>query len=325
MSARGWSIVFFERDVEWYRSNRDLPDPDFCDLRLYEDLPDLGSISADVILVGSLVHRGAELIDSLSSWDRPLFYYDIDTPITLSRLGAAGETDYLRADQIQRFETYFSFAGGPALDELEDVWQAKAAEALYCGVDPEVYRPTAADPRFECTVSYLGTHAADRQQAVEKMLFAPARALPSERFYLAGAQYPPMHLPPNVTHEIHVYQRDHAALYCSSRATLNLTRESMRRYGWSPSTRIFEAGACGACIISDNWPGLSTLFAPDRELLLAEDCSDVLRHLEELTDERRDAIGSALRDRVLSEHTYERRAAQMEAAFERVLVTPGVR
>lgn len=148
------------------------------------------------------------------------------------------------------------------------------------------------------------------------MLFAPAEVLSTARFFLAGAQYPPMRLPPNVTHVIHVYQRDHAALYCSSWATLNMTRSSMRRYGWSPSTRMFEAAASGACVISDTWPGLDQLFVSEREVLLADNRHDVLHHLSSLSAERRGAIGNAARERVLREHTYSRRALQMERVLD---------
>jgi spore maturation protein CgeB len=176
------------------------------------------------------------------------------------------------------------------------------------------------DPRFECTLSYVGTYAADRQPAVEDLFFAPARALPEDRFFLAGAQYPPeVQLPANVVHEIHVYPRDHSALYCSSRATLNLTRQSMRQYGWSPSTRLFEAAASGACIISDTWPGLDTLLDVNREVLLATSTEDVMHHVEALSPERSNEIGAAARTRVLREHTYEQRAAQVEAAFDRAM------
>jgi spore maturation protein CgeB len=321
LAARGWRITFFERDVEWYRSNRDLPDPAYCNLRLYDDWPDASAAvrAADAVLVGSLVSQGAEIVDWLADQDRPLFFYDIDTPVTLVALNRDRETTYLRASQVPLFETYFSFAGGPALRELEQIWGARHAEALYCGVDTYVYRPVAPESRFECLLSYMGTYAADRQPAVVEMLFAPARARPGDRFFLAGAQYPPMDLPGNVSHEVHVYPRDHAALYCSSQATLSLTRAAMRKYGWAPSTRLFEAAACGACIISDTWPGLDQLFAPDAEVLLAENCSDVLRHLAELSRERRAAIGTAARERVLRDHTYERRAEQVEAALERAI------
>ncbi len=322
LAERGWTITFFERDVEWYRSNRDLADPDFCDLRFYTDQPDADAAvrAADAVMVGSFVHNGAALIDWLATQSRPLFFYDIDTPITLVNLAQSGATEYLRADQVPTFQTYFSFAGGPALIELEQRWGSRHAEALYCAVDTTVYRPVPSDPRFECLLSYVGTYAADRQPSVEDLFLAPARALPDQRFFLAGAQYPSdLRLPPNVQHEVHVYPRDHSALYCSSRATLNLTRQSMRQYGWSPSTRLFEAAASGACIISDTWPGLDTLLEVDHEVLLASTTQDVMRHVEALSPRRAGQIGAAARERVLGEHTYAHRAVQVEAAFDRAI------
>ncbi|HEY0583308.1 MAG TPA: glycosyltransferase [Chloroflexota bacterium] len=324
LDARDWQITFFERDVEWYASNRDLPAPDFCDLRLYPTwsaaIPEAQAAiqAADAVLVGSLVADGQAIVDYLAQHSpAPLLFYDIDTPVTLVELRQSRQTAYLRADQVPLFDVYYSFAGGPALAELESTWGATLAEPLYCGVDSLVYRPVTADPRFACTLNYMGTFTADRQPAVEHLLFAPARARPEERFILAGPQYPSMDLPPNVMHQMHVYPRDHAALYCSSRATLNLTRSAMREYGWAPSTRLFEAAASGACIISDTWPGLEHFFSPDREILLAQTTHDVLRHLDALTPERRNTLAAAARSRVLADHTYDRRAQQFEAALER--------
>ena len=321
LATRGWDITFFERDVEWYASNRDLAQPDFCDLRLYADWPAAHTDAehavrdADAVMVGSLVDDGADIIDWLRGRDRPLVFYDIDTPITLVELRATARTRYVRADQIPWFDVYFSFAGGPALSELEHTWGARSARALYCAVDSLVYHPVPTDPRFACAMSYMGTYAEDRQPLVENLLIAPARARPQDRFILAGPQYPEMHLPPNLVHDPHVYPRDHAALYCSSGATLNLTRRAMRSYGWAPSTRLFEAAACGACIISDTWPGLDALFTPETEILLAESAADVLAHLDRLTPMRREAIGAAARARVLSGHTYAHRAQEFERAL----------
>jgi spore maturation protein CgeB len=326
LSARDWQITFFERDVEWYASNRDLAHPEFCDLQLYTDwvsaIPraEAAVRDADAVLVGSLVSDGQAILDWLVSFDRLRLFYDIDTPVTLVELRRARCTRYLRADQIPLVNVYFSFAGGPALTELEATWGAPIATALYCGVDTLVYRPVAPDDeRFQCALGYMGTYTADRQSAVEDLLIAPARARPNERFILAGPQYPLMSLPPNVIHEQHLYPRDHAAFYCSSRATLNLTRQAMRDYGWAPSTRLFEAAACGACIISDTWPGLDRLFEPCTEILLAENGRDVLLHLDTLSPRRRQQIGLAARTRVMREHTYERRAEQFEHAVEQSL------
>ncbi len=317
LHARDWQITFFERDVEWYRSNRDLSAPDYCDLRLYDGWPDATTEvqRADAVLMGSLVPNGAAILDWLTTLDRPLYFYDIDTPITLSGLRVAGATEYLRAEQIPSFEVYFSFTGGPALTELEHDWRARRAEALYCAVDPTLHSPRPVDPRFECLLGYMGTYAADRQPHLEALLIDTARHRPHERFMIAGPQYPPMDLPHNVRHEIHLYPRDHAAFYSSNTATLNLTRDAMRRYGWSPASRLFEAAACGACIISDRWPGLDDLLEPDTEILLADSRSDVETHLDSLTAERRRNIGRAARERVLNEHTFAHRAEQVEQAL----------
>jgi spore maturation protein CgeB len=319
LAARGWEITFFERDVEWYRSNRDVTAPDYCDLVLYDDFPPAEAAvhAADAVLVGSYVPDGQRLVDWLAGMRRPLFFYDIDTPITLTSLQHTREAAYLRADQIPLFEVYFSFTGGPALAELESRWLARHAETLYCGVDPLVYRPVAADPRFTCSLGYMGTYAADRQARLEGLLIKTARARPNQCFLLAGPQYPPMDLPPNIRHDNHVYPRDHAAFYSSNFATLNLTRDAMRRYGWSPASRLFEAAACGACIISDIWPGLDSVLEPGREVLLADSQADVAAHLDALTPRRREAIGNAARERVLREHTFANRAEQVDAAISR--------
>ncbi len=319
LAVRGWDITFFERDVEWYRLHRDLPDPTCCDLRLYEDWTTVRADAAtavraaDAVLVGSYAGDAQTIIDWLTIQGRPTYFYDIDTPITLTALRNFGEAEYLRADQIPFFDAYFSFTGGPALQEIENVWHCRQAVALYCGVDSDVYRPSPMDPRYACALGYMGTYAPDRQPKLEALLIEAARRLPSDRFLIAGPLYPPTEHPANLIYIDHVNPGDHAAFYCSNRATLNLTREAMVRYGWSPSVRLFEAAACGACIISDVWSGLDELLEPDQEILFASTIQDVLAHIQSLTPERRYAIGAAARRRILTNHTYEQRARLFES------------
>jgi spore maturation protein CgeB len=74
---------------------------------------------------------------------------------------------------------------------------------------------------------------------------------------------------------------------------------------------VFEAAGAGACVITDAWEGIATFLEPDVEVLVAADGEDVASHLCELTLTRAQAIGAAGRRRVLAEHTYERRAAQV--------------
>jgi spore maturation protein CgeB len=325
LAARGHRVVFFEKDVLWYRENRDLPRPDYCELVLYDDWQRVAPRAraelrdADVAMVGSYFPDGHAAIDTVTASPVPIkTFYDIDTPVTLANLRTEGKTDYLRADQVPLFDVYFSFTGGPMLRELERRFGARRAVPLYCSFDPERYhrRPTK---RYQCDLSYMGTYARDRQPKLDAMLLEPARLLPARRFIVAGPQYPKaIAWPANVRRITHLNPRWHSHLYSSSRLTLNVTRAEMVEAGWSPSVRLFEAAACAATIVSDRWPGLDSFFTPGEEILLARDGDEVVGYLSGCTDAELRRIGEAARQRVMDAHTAARRADELEAAVNAV-------
>jgi spore maturation protein CgeB len=318
LAARGHRITFLERDVPWYRAHRDLPAAPYCSIRLYRDLADLkrrfaASVAeADVVVIGSFVPDGVAVARWLQANAQGVTaFYDIDTPVTLAKL-ARGDHEYLSPDVIPGFDLYLSFAGGPSLARLERHFGARRARALYCAVDPEVYRPLPRSRRFD--LGYLGTYSADRQPTVERLLLAPARALPGRTFVVAGPQYPEsLAWPANVARLDHVPPDRHPEFYNQLRFTLNVTRADMIAAGWSPSVRLFEAAACGVPIISDDWPGLDEFLAPGREILIARSAAEVVRHLRTLGLEERAAIATAARARVLKSHTAACRASQFES------------
>jgi spore maturation protein CgeB len=318
---RGHEISFYEWDAPWYRgAHRDLPAPDFASLTLYDswekvrDRALAEAREADAVLVGSYVHRGTRVIDGLASAGvERLFFYDIDTPVTVAQL-RTGDTDYLRRDQLPLFARYLSFTGGPFLrDVVEDEFGAVEAVPLYCSVDPTSYRRTPIDPEFEVDLGYMGTYAADRQPVLESFLNAAARRLPERSFLVAGPQYPTdLRWAENVKLVPHLSPARHAAFYSSARWQLNATRADMVAAGWSPSVRLFEAGAVGAAVISDSWAGIDELFEPGREILLPASTDEVVEILTTTHDDDRRAIGAAFRRRVLRDHTSARRAEELE-------------
>ncbi len=324
----GHRILFFEHDVEWYRSNRDLPEPAFCTVRLFDQWADVRSevrrelSDSDVGVIGSYFPDGIAAADELLSSSVPVkAFYDIDTPITVASLRQGGATDYLTAEQIPGFDVYFSFTGGPLLLELENRFGAKRAVPLYCSFDPERYRPWPAHKRFSCDFSYMGTYAPDRQAKIEEFFCQPARLLPDASFLLAGPQYPKaIKWPRNVRRITHLNPRWHAHFYSSSKLTLNVTRRDMVQAGYSPSVRLFEAAACGAAIVSDNWPGLEDFFRVGEEILLPATADDVVRYLREYSDAEIRTIGERARERVLERHTSERRAQEFEACVAEAAV-----
>jgi spore maturation protein CgeB len=319
LRLRGHKIVFFERDQEWYASNRDMPEPPFCDVRIYENWADIEQTvrrelkDADVAVVGSYCPDGLSAIEEvLESPAGTKAFYDIDTPITIAKL-RSGDGEYINPEHVPGFDVYFSFTGGPMLQKLESEFGAQNAVPLYCSFDPDKYRLCEPQSRFVCDLSYMGTYAADRQSKLAELFCTPARSLPTRKFLLAGPQYPQdLHWPRNVERIIHLEPRFHPAFYCSSRLTLNLTRKEMVQAGYSPSVRLFEAAGCGAAIVSDQWMGIETFFTPGNEILLANSSNDVVRYIDELDEAQVRRIGRNAQDRVLAEHSSARRAIQFE-------------
>lgn len=320
---RNHRVVFFEHNAEWYEHNRDLPEPRFCKLKIFEDwqaiLPTVRAElnDADVAVVGSYFPDGIAALDELLDSDVPVkAFYDIDTPITVAGLQRDGKTDYLLRRHLPELDIYFSFTGGLILQELKTLFGVSMAVPLYCSVDPEKYYERPPNREFQCDLSYLGTYAPDRQPKIAELLCRPAEKLPQKKFIVAGAQYPESTAwPGNIERIIHLNPRHHADLYCSSRLVLNVTRRQMVMAGHSPSVRLFEAAACAATMISDNWAGLENFFIPGKEILLPQNADDVCRYLAE-TDSGLRRIGRAAQERVLAAHTNVIRAQEFENAVE---------
>lgn len=322
-AARGHEVVFREWDAPWYSGHhRDLPRPRYLRLKLYAEWERARrdavaeAREADAVIVGSYVREGPRVIDDLAGAGvEPLFFYDIDTPVTVAALRAGG-AEYLRPDQVPLFARYLSFTGGPFLREvLEGELGAREAVPLYCSVDAERYRPVAAEPELACDLAYMGTYAPDRQPVLERFLVGVARTLPERDFVVAGPQYPDEEIawPANVRRMAHLPPARHPAFYSSAAWQLNATRADMVAAGWSPSVRLFEAAACGAAMISDRWPGIEHFFTPGREILLPGSTAEVAEILASTHPDDRRAIGRAARERILAEHTAEHRAAELEA------------
>lgn len=320
LGRHGHEVTFLERDVPWYGgAHRDEPAPPFCQTFLYRDFDDLtGRFAplvhkADVVILGSYVPEGARVARwMLKTASGVTGFYDIDTPITVAKL-TAGDEEYLSAAEVPLFDIYLSFTGGPLLERIRREFGARQTGVLYCSVDPELYYPEErATARWD--LGYLGTYSADRQPKLERLLLEPARARPEARFVVAGPQYPDdVAWPTNVERIEHLPPDEHRAFYNAQRFTLNVTRAEMIAHGWSPSVRLFEAAACGAAIISDDWDGLDTIFTPGKEILIASSPEEVLAILGDLGDEARRAIGKAARHRVLRAHTAAIRAQELEA------------
>jgi len=323
LARLGHQVTFFERDQPWYANARDWTTMPDGALVLY---PSWGAIrhraaaelaDADAAIVTSYCPDALDARAQMLDAARPLrVFYDLDAPVTLERVAAGDDVPYVGERGFADYDVVLSYAGGPVLQALRDVLGARRVEPLYGHVDPDVHRPVAVEARYRADLSWLGTWAADRQQALEGIFVRPAQQRPEAKFLIGGAQYP-ADFPwgRNVHFVAHVPPHEHAAFLCSSRLTLNVTRAPMVRSGWCPSGRLFEAGACGATVLTDDWPGLSQFYQPGSEVLLARDAADTVAALD-LDDATLRRIGAAARERTLDEHTSSHRARTLVALLE---------
>lgn len=324
LHRNGHKVTFLERDMPWYASNRDLPEPPYCTTVLYKDLEELRTrhtwlvANADLVIVGSYVPEGVAagqwVVDTAGGITA---FYDIDTPVTLAKLERE-DYEYLHPHLISHYDLYLSFTGGPTLQRLEQVYGSPMARAFYCSFDPELYYPEAQPMQWD--LGYLGTYSHDRQPPLQQLMLDAADLWEKGRFVVAGPQYPAgIGWPANVQRIEHLPPAEHRAFYNGQRFTLNITRADMIRAGYSPSVRLFEAAACGTPIISDYWEGIDSIFHIGTEILISHSADDTLHYLNTITDEERREMGERGRRKVLEHHTAAHRATELANYYNEAL------
>jgi spore maturation protein CgeB len=320
----GHDVVFFERDTPYYAGARDLFELPGGRLEIYGDWEDIkakariDAAEADATIITSYCADACDAAEMTLDCPHALrVFYDLDTPITLARLGAGETVPYIAANGLEDFDLVLSFTGGECVfREFRRLVGARRIEALYGHVDPDVHRPAAPLAHYRAGLSYLGTYSRDRQQTLESLFVASALARQDIRFLIGGAQYPTdFPWSPNIYFVRHLPPSEHAAFFASSRLTLNVTRQAMAKMGWCPSGRLFEAAACGVPILSDAWEGIADFFEPGSEILLARQTDDVLAALE-LDDRELRHIADLARERTLEQHSSAKRARELVQLLE---------
>jgi spore maturation protein CgeB len=325
MARRGHRITFYEPDAYDRQKHRDIADPDWARVVVYGAADESGvgralaeARSADLVVKASGVGVFDALLEAavadLRAPGRMVAFWDVDAPATLDRVqnDPAGPFRAL----VPRYDLILTYGGGAPVVDAYRALGARACVPIYNGLDGDTHHAVDPDPRFACDLALLANRLPDREARIESFFLSVAAALPDRRFVLGGSGWGDKPLPGNVAWLGHVPTRDHNAFNVSAGAVLNVSRESMARYGFSPATRVFEAAGAGACLITDAWDGIEQFFEPGREILVAADGAAVAEHLAALTRERARAIGRAARRRAQAEHSYEQRVLRLEAALE---------
>jgi spore maturation protein CgeB len=320
LHERGHQITFYEPDAYQRQENRDMADPDWARVVVYPATETAvyqmleKAATADLVVKASGVGVFDELLEAevlkLQAPNRLVVFWDVDAPATLDRV-QQHPADPFRA-LIPAYDLILTYGGGEPVVQAYEALGARQCVPVYNALDTATHHPVAPDARFACDLAFLGNRLPDREARVEQFFLDVAARLPHQQFLIGGSGWGDKPMSPNVTYIGHVFTQDHNAFNCTPQAVLNISRESMARYGFSPATRVFEAAGAAACIITDYWEGIDFFFQPGTEILVARDGEEVARLLAELTSGQARAIGQAAYQKVLAAHTYGHRADQLE-------------
>ncbi len=315
----GHNITFAEPNIYQRQQNRDASDIDYANVLVYQTPRDLDRLLAqaadfDLLIKHSGVGADDELLErrvlECASDRTQVAFWDVDAPATLARV-ESDASDPFRS-LIPQYDFVFTYGGGPPIVERYLRLGAKNCHPIYNGVDPEHHHSVPPDERFACDLVFIGHRLPDRERRIEQFFLRAAQLAPEMKFILGGEGWEGKPLPANVRWIGHVSTAHHNAVNCSARMVLNINRESMASTGFSPPTRIFEAAGAGACVITDEWPGISEFFEPGKEILVAASAENIVNQLRGINCEQASQIGAAMWKRALRDHAYALRAREAD-------------
>jgi spore maturation protein CgeB len=323
LHERGHRITFYEPHAYERQEHRDIPDPAWATVVVYEPT------SAAAVRAVVKRARGAEIVVKCSGvgvFDDVLeaavlelsgvgttIFWDVDAPATLARMEHDSD-DPLRA-LVPGYDLVLTYGGGEPVIRRYGALGARRCVPIYNALDPTTHHPEEPQPDYAADLTLLANRLPDREARIGQFFFSAAELSPGARFLLGGNGWDER-VPANVHRLGHVPTALHNVVNCSARAVLNISRDSMAANGFSPATRVFEAAGAGACLITDCWDGIDTFFAPGEELLVAADGAEVAALLAALEPGQAAAIGAAGRERALAEHTYAQRAELLESVLD---------
>jgi spore maturation protein CgeB len=324
MHERRHAITFYEPDAWERQQNRDMADPSWANVMVYSATRSSAlravesARNADMIVKASGVGVFDDLLEeavlNLKRASNLVIFWDVDAAATLERLRHNPADPFLPL--IPQYDAIFTYGGGDPVIRAYEALGARRCVPIYNATDPGTHFPVPPNPQFSCDLAFLGNRLPDREARVEEFFLSPAGQLSEKSFLLGGAGWSDKPLKSNIRYLGHLSTRDHNVFNSSPLAVLNVTRDSMAQYGFSPATRVFEAASAAACLITDAWAGIEMFFEPGAEILVASSGEEVVEHLRQLTKSAAGEIGLAAYRRVIAEHTYAHRASQIDKLLD---------
>jgi O-antigen biosynthesis protein len=265
-------------------------------------------------------------VDILPDWDTGISVGDDVTlvlrglsqyrprPGVLNLMWLLSHPDETAAAELDAYDHIF-VASIPFARKLSTTLGARVSALLQC-TDPEVFRPQP-DPDLIGlpTALFVGNSRKVRRKIIDDAVSAGID------FGIYGRDWDG--LVPDFRVLGNFIANDQLSRYYSSaKIVLNDHWPDMRREGFL-SNRLFDAGACGAAVITDDALGVRDVFGDAVGVYMSP--TELKREVRDLADQAdlRHAMGTQLRRLVLENHTFAHRAAAIMKVIEGTLHTTG--
>jgi spore maturation protein CgeB len=323
---RHWKVIFIEEYHPWLKTHTDFS-ARYQELSIlcYRDRQELAELQAQWHFLNNaklvLKFSGSSgsydrYIDEWLAYERSeanyrfsLVYVDADAPMRLPYI--LSHPNFYLHKLIPTFDGVWVMLGGERAAREYQAMKAQRVWATPAAIDAQAFRPAPPSKEYRADLLFIGNPTYGREERLTQLFFTVARRCPEYRFFLAGADWDGRQLPDNMRFLGYVPSNRLPELYSSVRLVLNVTREEMASYGHAATLRLFEAAACGACLISDTWLGLDQLFVPGEEILIAKSSDDVVNYLSRIERRQSRAIGVRARKRIIRDHTADKRVDQL--------------
>jgi len=244
-----------------------------------------------------------------SNYGIPVAFYDGDMPTILPKYALERGFKfnyYLNAD-LSVFNAFFTNSKGviPDLKELG----AKNIHPFYYAADPELFKPVNVDKDID--ISFYGHGSELREEWMKKMITDPSNILLNNCFSVGGMGF---NIDLGKVKRVgYMHFSAFRKFCCQSKICLNITRWSHTSVYASATARPFELAAFGACIVSQPYSGIEEWFDIGREIIIANNETEVLSLYQYLleSDDEREKMGERARARLLKDHTYQKRAEEL--------------
>ena len=243
-------------------------------------------------------------------------FYDGDMPTILPEhvSGRGFMFDYYQGADLREFDLFLVNSEG-TLDSLRKRG-ARNVMPLHYAADPKLFHPVVVEKKWD--VAFFGYGSQNREKWMTRMITEPSLGS-NVKFALGGGGFD---ISLGRAHQVgDVPMSEFVRFCCSAKINLNITRESFASVYGSSTARLFELASMGCCIVSCPYKGMEKWFEPGKEVIVLEENDNPEVVYAELLadDEKRLRLGEAARRRAVSDHTYEKRGAEMMQAIMRIM------